>query len=178
MDIDRSKLTEIVPGIFQKNEKTFYIECSINKTLHYCAKARLDKLIKKHGSLEAVGTSYISRAAKSSNTTKKEPKEPKQKEKTAVGALLTKPNEYRSSTDVDDKVYEYASGGTKCLRGALFVQNNGYCNGCQWWMKCTYPDKAWANTTESPARNEAMFNLKAHKMDIIPEMPMPGTIER
>lgn len=64
LDINPKDFKEIAPGVLKKNDKTFYIQCINAGTWHYCNAARLEKLIKKHGSVEAVGANYISRNAK------------------------------------------------------------------------------------------------------------------
>ena len=63
-DIDLKQCKKICDGVYQKSDKIYYILCSISKQPCFCAKERLDILVKKHGSLEKVGTTYISRDAK------------------------------------------------------------------------------------------------------------------
>ena len=55
---------ELAPGVLKKNSKTYYIQCVIAKTWHYCNAERLEKLIKRFGDAELVGANYVSREAK------------------------------------------------------------------------------------------------------------------
>lgn len=74
--VNMEKCTELVPGVLKKNEKTFYIQCSVNKTWHYCNKDRLNRLIAKRGNIEEVGKTYVSRAAKAAQKAQADNKEP------------------------------------------------------------------------------------------------------
>lgn len=172
-EINRADLVEIVPGVYKKNEKTFFIECSVNKTLHYCAAARLEKLKAKAGSLEEVGTSYISKEAKRIAKMAQvieadsQPKETKVKALSSQGSPLPRPNPYSTFTHADGLVQSaVCKDGPVCMRGELFIQNNGYCNQCRWWNRCEYWDKKWASNSGAAPRNEAMFNLKASSLTI------------
>jgi hypothetical protein len=60
----KEEMKEIATGVFQKNEKTFFIKCSLSQKLCYCSKDRLDILSKKYGGLERVSEHYVSRDAK------------------------------------------------------------------------------------------------------------------
>lgn len=64
VEVNLAECKEIAPGIFQKNAKTFYIKCSVSGTICYCNDARLQKLVEKYGSIEAIGQKYVSREAK------------------------------------------------------------------------------------------------------------------
>ena len=59
---------QIADGVFQragrKGATTYLIRCSVTGEMCYCSVDRLDKLIARHGSVEAVGTKYISREGK------------------------------------------------------------------------------------------------------------------
>ena len=58
------EVSEVVAGVVKKSETVFYIQDAESKEWLYTSKARLDKLTAKLGSLEAVGTKYVGRAAK------------------------------------------------------------------------------------------------------------------
>jgi len=64
IEINVKDLKEIAPGVMKKNSKTYYIQCVIAKTWHYCNAERLQKLIAKFGDAELVGANYVSREAK------------------------------------------------------------------------------------------------------------------
>ena len=64
IEINKAECKEVAPGVLKKNAKTFYIQCTVAKTWHYCNAARLNKLKDKHGSLKAIGAKYVSRNAK------------------------------------------------------------------------------------------------------------------
>ena len=66
MDIDIKTMEPVCDGIVRRNEKTYYIQCCIMKTWHYCNDVRLKKLIAKFGTKEDVGEQYISREGKRS----------------------------------------------------------------------------------------------------------------
>lgn len=51
---------QIVPGIVKYGE-AYLIICSVTGEWFYCNQPRLNKLVAKKGSEEAVGTSYLSR---------------------------------------------------------------------------------------------------------------------
>ena len=60
---DESKLEQIAEGVLKKKESdnTYYIQCKILGTWHYCNEERLKRLIAKHGSVESLGREYVSR---------------------------------------------------------------------------------------------------------------------
>ena len=64
VQVDLSTCTELAPGVYQKNIKTYYIICSQSGVICYCNDVRLEKLKLKYGSLIAIGQKYISREAK------------------------------------------------------------------------------------------------------------------
>jgi len=167
MDIDITKMEEIAVGVYKKNEKTFYIKCTVNKTLHYCNKARLDKLIKKLGSIEKIGATYISRDAKrdqkaSEPTVKSDQKAPKV-EKDGSGfyepgySLQSEIFAHRKVEvkDIDRKIYKQLSEeGTKCIRRDCLLETDGYCNGCQWFKLCKIKAKKWKLRSNDPERRD------------------------
>lgn len=177
MSVDIKQLNEVVPGVRKKNEKTYYIQCSVEGTLHYCNADRLEKLIKKYGSLEAVGTGYKSRNAnqkakvvkgwrrrkKGDPTITNEEDKPKR-----VYNYLNDPlPDFRNLKarskhgDSDARVYNISShDGAQCLRPALVAKNEGWCNGCPWWHYCQLPLKAWKKKAEDPDRINAWNNHK------------------
>ena len=57
-------MKQIAPGIFQKNNTTFYIKCCKSNKLCFCSKERLDILAKKYGGVDKVSQNYVSRDAK------------------------------------------------------------------------------------------------------------------
>jgi len=67
MNIDLTKCTEIVPGVFKKTDKTFYVKDTTTGKIVYCNKEKIDKLVTKYGSIENVGKEF---------TTKKTTKKP------------------------------------------------------------------------------------------------------
>jgi len=169
MQPDISKCTTLCKGIIQKNAKTYYIQCTIAGTWHYCNADRLDKLIKKHGTKEKIGLTYISRDAKPKKTPKikaprlskvarrsKElfedmdnPEGPKRSytflpKPPAVSTLLTGAN-------VD--IYGvFSDNGTKCIRPDLIKRNIGWCNGCKWYNICAISAKEWKKYAEQHKR--------------------------
>lgn len=62
------KAVQVADGVFKragrKGATTFLIRCSKTNELCYCSVDRLDKLITRHGSIEAVGQKYLSREGK------------------------------------------------------------------------------------------------------------------
>ena len=160
IDVDRSKLTLVVPGVWKKNDKTYYIECSVNGTLHYCIKDRLDKLVTKQGSMEAVGSSYISRDAQRVL-----------KPVTTTASAINKRNAMLDRIKLDPapkfthhgagdhRVGSYLSDSwTKCLRPLLFQDNGNYCNGCRWHDICKVPSRGWKNFQDEGVRQvQAQF---------------------
>lgn len=53
----------VVPGVVQKGN-AFLIQCARSGEWCYCSLERMEKLKTKHGSIEAVGTGYLSRDAR------------------------------------------------------------------------------------------------------------------
>ena len=51
---------QVCPGLV-KSGSAYLVQCSISKKWCYVNQARLDKLVAKHGSQEALGESYVSR---------------------------------------------------------------------------------------------------------------------
>ena len=157
-EIDRSTLEEIASGIFKKNEKTFYIECSLKGTLHYCNKERLDKLVKKVGSLEVLGSTYMSKVAKAELKAKEVKQAPvlkEKKEKVAinVGFLREKDHMVFSKFTDEDLVHLQANWGV-CMRQDIVRKERGYCNGCRWFIACNVKQKRWALKSNAPQRTE------------------------
>jgi len=64
MDIDLKDCTKVCEGVYKKSNTTYYILCSVSKVPCYCSGDRLQDLIKKYGSCEKVGGTYVSRDAK------------------------------------------------------------------------------------------------------------------
>lgn len=157
MEIDRSKLTEIAPGVFQKNEKTYYIECCLKGTLHYCNKERLDKLVKKVGTLAVLGSTYMSKVAKAELKAKEVIKAPVRKEKkpkvvASEGIIREAPQMKLDMSDEDTMVI--GDNPRICMRRDIVQKERGYCNGCRWFRDCTVRQKKWAKKSNAPQRTE------------------------
>lgn len=159
IEVDKSKLIQIVPGVWQKNEKTYYIVCSVLGTFHYCIKDRLDKLVAKQGSLEAVGANYISRDAKQS-------KKPEPSDETAINIsaeeakriMLDSPPKFVLHSGGDIRVGKLLSDDwTKCMRPLLFQDNANFCNGCRWFNICRTKFKSWKVYKEQTRKVQAKF---------------------
>lgn len=161
MDIDITKCTELVPGIMQKNENTYFIRCKAAGTWHYCNKVRLLKLIEKHGSAEMVGANYISRASKeeSKPATPDIAKEVEVLEEEPIRRInpnqveLPEPpkKEYLKIAEIRFS-QEGSNNWTRCMRPDIYRNNHGHCNGCSWFNNCKYPGAIWAkyNTDRNP----------------------------
>jgi len=163
IQIEKKNLTEIVPGIWKKNQKTFYIECKVNHTLHYCNADRLEKLRKKHGSLEIVGTTYISRDAKRSDPTNQKSTKITSSEKMekVSRTYLKKPCQNTLFSPGDHKVSRiFSYEWTLCLRPDIF-NNGGYCNGCRWWGLCKIPEKKYRKYKEQADRQVTIKHYPA-----------------
>ena len=150
-------MTEIAPGVRQKNEKTYYIQCSIKGTWHYCNKARLDKLTQKHGTVELIGTTYVSREGKADLRAKEPPKEKKRKRReTTQYTQCEKPRSLqwmRANMQASlQKMVPIVSDGGKCLRQDIFESRGNYCNSCPYWHFCGNEFKEWKTYEEQPER--------------------------
>lgn len=160
MAVNLEDLEIVCPGVYKKNNNTFFIQCNVNGTLHYCIKERLDKLIKKHGTVEAVGQNYTSRAAKQEQKQCESDKRIVPIEHVDCDTIqqrtqLKSPPRYRHYTDGDKKLgYALSDGFTICMRRQLFVQNGNFCNGCRWWTCCNAPQKKWKTYKEQPQRKK------------------------
>jgi len=155
IEVNKSELTKLCDGVYKKNDKTFYIECIVNGTMHYCNKVRLDKLIKKNGSIEAIGSSYISRNAKNSDNAKISPNKPaNENSKKVKRTNLPKPSQNTLYSVGDYTVYDiFSSEGTLCIRPDVIRTNNGYCNGCRWFAMCRMEQKKFRKYKEQANRN-------------------------
>jgi len=71
------EVTEVKPGLVKKTDTVFYAQCKDTKDWFYVSAKRLEKLVAKMGSDEAVGAGYTSRVAKAA--TPKPVKAPKVK---------------------------------------------------------------------------------------------------
>ena len=193
MTKDGNGMKEIVPGIFQKNEVTFYIRCRIAGTLHYCCKERLDKLANKYGSIAHVGSQYESRDAKRlmkaktpvKTIQKMDPKELKEEAQAIKHHKEKKKEERTEKRELKERIrvdmrhrraspgtvhgYELFSGGKECLRPNLFIYNLGYCNGCGWFECCTYKDKMEREFEDQPERIEEINKLTTRVDVFTPE---------
>ena len=61
MQINLTKCTEIVPGVFKKTNKTFYVKDKINGKIVRCNKEKIDNLVAKYGSIENVGNNFTTK---------------------------------------------------------------------------------------------------------------------
>lgn len=156
------ELVEIAPGVRQKNDKTYYIRCSIKGTYHYCNKARLDKLIAKYGSIDAIGSAYKSREGKAEQRDIKVTQKPvKAGEETEVQRSYTKlrePQDVRwfsdeTKTALRKTLPVLSDNGVKCLQRDLFERNGNYCNECIYWHFCENVNKEWKRYEEQAARD-------------------------
>lgn len=156
--VDLATVTQIVPGIFKKNDKTFYIRCKINGTLHYCNKERLDKLVLRYKTIEALGIGYISREANEKVREQKVIEAPKSTKpiKDEVPEFCTTPLPKPPSTSIIGSNARmgplFSDSWSKCLRPHLFTTNRGYCNTCSWYNICEHKNKMWKTWLEQPTR--------------------------
>jgi len=58
------EVTEVQPGLVKKTDTVFYAQCKETQEWFYVSAKRLEKLVAKMGSEEAVGAGYTSRVAK------------------------------------------------------------------------------------------------------------------
>jgi hypothetical protein len=61
MKVDLTKCTEIVPGVFKKTNKTFYVKDTATGKIVSCNKEKIDKLVAKYGSIEKVGKEFTAK---------------------------------------------------------------------------------------------------------------------
>ena len=178
--VDFSKCKEVVPGVFQRvdNADTYYIKCTIKGTLHYCNGVRMEKLVKKAGSLEKVGSTYQSREGK--QDTKPAPVvTPEAAEKIRIKAeesvtgrvyLERPPVQWHPKVD-KEMGQQFSNEWTQCLRPNTFINNGGYCNGCKWFDLCKYEDREWQSYEGQSARFELVQKQRATlpRFDVLTE---------
>ena len=183
VNINVSDMTEICHGVLKKNDKTYYIQCCVNETWHYCIAARFEKLVKKYGSAEQLGKTYKSREAKQEErplVIKKDRKcsipranlEQFEESERTYNYLPKPPTDFsfmhknRSNTG-----YRlWSKEGTLCIRPGI-LNKTGYCNGCPWWHDCKLEEKSWKRTREQINRDvrhipKAMYNLHTEQESI------------
>lgn len=176
--VNKADLEEITPGVWKKNDKTFYIQCSVLGTFHYCIKARLDKLVSKHGSLEEVGRTYISREAKklakekalpTKTAINKRDEDGDSEEDSPIIERIRLPSAPKSITysGGDQRVGEiFSANWSRCIRPALFRQNGNFCNGCRWYLMCKVEGRRWKLFEDQPLRE---IQMQFYSMDVYTE---------
>ncbi|MHA2067900.1 MAG: hypothetical protein ACXABY_26360 [Candidatus Thorarchaeota archaeon] len=190
-DIDLTELERLCEGVYKKNDKTFYVLCAISQKPCYCNNVRLDKLIQRYGSVEAVGQQYESRDGK---RLKKEGVGLKKQQKMDASRLKEKANDIRTKkkrekahrkkrrdarssvrrcsyfvTESDKNAYVLFEGDKMCMMPRLFRGQGGCCNGCKWFRHCTFEQKHWHNPGEDEEacwRPEAIKAVKLRHFDI------------
>ncbi len=200
IEVDKKDLKEIAPGIFQKNAKTFYIECKVSGGLCYCSKDRLDILGKKFGGINQIAANYISRDAKRLLKSKvpgksiakmgvsdlkaeakmikvdKEAKREERRKKRAIKQMVKQAVRIPPLSPTDRHVFtEVYKGDEACIRPRLFIANRGYCNGCGWIGICKYADMKVKETLEEPERIDALKRITG-RVDILTDNDERGAL--
>lgn len=171
------KCVQVVPGVYHTpGSQSYYIRCIQTGVLCYCIKPRLDKLITRFGSIEAVGLSYISKEGTAQlkpvkiekveqkrvvRMVEDSPVESRAEERVAVKTPLPKPSVKFPHAPSDVRVGSLLSESwTRCLRPDIFRERGGYCNGCAWFDLCKFNGREWKAYEEQPRRFEFLETFK------------------